>query len=197
MSRRHTFLTIACLLIAGARTTVAQTTRPFKIEVGGGATFLTGDDRTWFKDGYNVQAGVGIPGALPGLELLGTVFYHGIGGKWKSDQVVAGAPDTLRLGDFSVLAATAGARWHFLDLQSTMPVRPYATLGAGIYRIESKVELYGNPASGSATKFGATFGFGLDLPIATNALFIEARVHNVFTDAGSSRLYPVTVGFRF
>jgi hypothetical protein len=51
--------------------------------------------------------------------------------------------------------------------------------------------------NGSDTKFGGTFGLGLDAPLGSSAAFVEARVHNVFTDAGSSRLFPITVGFRW
>lgn len=198
MSTRVAIIAVLGLLVTGARAASAQAaSRPFTFELGGGASFLAGDDRAWFKDGYNAQAGVGIPTALPQLQLQGAVFYHAFGGKWKSDQVVVGAPDTLRLGDFSVLAATVGARWRMTNSTSTEAFRPYATVGAGAYRITSEAELYGRRVSGSDTKFGATFGLGMDISLFANALFVEARVHNVFSDVGSARLYPITLGFRF
>jgi hypothetical protein len=196
MKARLSIFALACLAVTSNKLS-AQTSGPVRFELGGGASFLTGNDRSYFKDGYNVLAGVAVQTPLPQLEVLGTAFYHGFGGKWKSDQVVVGAPDTLRLGDFSVLAGTIGARWRFIQPTSAARVRPYMTLGAGVYRIESEAELYGNRVNGADTKFGGTFGLGFDMPLGTSAAFVEARVHNVFTDAGSSRLYPVTVGFRF
>lgn len=180
-----------------AKVLPAQVSRPFRFELGAGASFLAGDDRAWFHDGYNVQAGITIPTSLPQLTVLATGFYHSFSGKWKSDQVVAGAPDTLRLGDFSVLAATAGLQWRLNSQPTGSGISPYATLAGGAYRIESKAELYGNRVSGSDTKLGGTFGVGLSFPVGTTAGFVEARVHNVFTDPGSSRLYPITFGIRF
>lgn len=196
MSTCRILLAAACLTL-GASALHAQKPRPFQFELGGGASFLTGDDRNWWSDGYNVQAGVVIPTPLPQAAVLVTGFYHGFSGKNRSTQTYPGAPDTLFLGDFSVLAGTVGVRYRLTSPTSASRVLPYFTLGAGAYRIESKAVLYGNHVSGADTKFGGTLGLGLDFPLGATAAFLEARVHNVFTDAGSSKLYPLTFGFRF
>jgi hypothetical protein len=190
----------ACATLGGAPAVRAQTTRPFSFELGGGASFLAGNDRTFYHDGYHVQAGISIPVSAVSrqLSLGANVFYNSFRGKGVSDQTVPGGPDTLRLGNFSVLAGTVSARWLFIDpTPVARGIAPYLTLGGGVYRIESEAELYGRHVSGSDTKPGATMGLGLAFPLAGTSAFVEARVHDVFTEGGSAKLYPLTFGIRF
>jgi hypothetical protein len=169
--------------------------RPFTIGISGGATFVTGEDRDFYNTGYNAQGSIGIP--LPGLSMALRIdaMYHKIPGQNRSTQTVAGAPDTLFIGDLSLLGFTANAQ--FYTGSPTSLVRPYVIAGAGPYRIENKGVLYGQNVSASATKMGVTGGIGVTVNALATRLFAEARVHNVFADGGSARVYPLTVGFFF
>ena len=188
----------SCLALGFPRSVHGQIAHPLQFVLGGGASFLVGDDRKFYHDGYNVQAGFSMATPNPQLSVDATVFYHGFKGKGVSDQVVAGAPDTLRLGDFSVLAGTIGARWRLTDAaRSASRLVPYLAFGGGVYRIESEAQLYGQHVSGADTRAGITTGLGLSFPLGASTGFVEARVHKVFVSGGSSNLYPLTFGVRF
>ena len=172
----------------------AQTPRPFRLAVSGGATLLAGEDRDFFRDGFNLAGSVrvNVPAAQIGLRF--EAAYHGVGGRNKSDQTVPGGPDTLLLGDFSVLSATVAAAY---DLVPPSPARPYLLVGGGLFRTEAHAVKYGQPVRGTATDFGVTAGVGVNFHLGTLSAFAEARVHNIFGDGGSARLYPVAVGVVF
>jgi hypothetical protein len=182
--------------VLGAATLSAQTpVRPFTLGIAGGSTFVTGEDRDFYNPGYHVQGSVGVP--IPGLSMALRVdaMYHHIGGRNRSTQTVAGAPDTLFIGDLSLLGFTANAQLY--TGSPTSLVRPYVIAGVGPYRIENKGVLYGQSVTASATKMGVTGGIGVTVNALVTRLFVEARVHNVFAEGGSARVYPLTVGFFF
>ena len=167
---------------------VAQTSRPFQFGIGGGMTFVTGEDRDFYKDGFNVQGTVSVD--VPSLQIAARfdLMYHRLAGK------EAAVGDSLVLGDFSVLAGALSAVYAFSPGAS---VRPFVSGGFGVYRSEAEAVLYGNPVSGSATDFGIVGGFGLQFTAGRVRPYVEARVHNIFGDGGSEQLYPITVGVFF
>lgn len=190
---RHV-LVLALVASAAVPLAHAQTPRPFRLGLAGGATFLGGEDRDFFHDGFHVAGSVriNVPAAQIGLRLEGA--YSGIGGRNKSTQMTPGGPDTLLLGDFNVLSGTISASY---DLAPPSPTRPYLLVGGGIFRTEAEAVKYGQPVSGTATDFGLTAGLGLNFHLGGMAAFAEARVHNIFGDGGSARLYPLSVGVVF
>lgn len=172
----------------------AQAPRPFRLGLGGGVTLLSGEDRDFFRDGINLAGSVRI--AVPALQIGVRLeaAYNGIGGRNKSTSQTGG-PDTLRLGDFNVLAAMLSASY---DLSRTPgPTRPYLLAGFGVFRTEAEALKYGQPVSGTTTDFGVTAGLGATFRLGGLGAFAEARLHNIFGDGGSARLYPLTFGLIF
>ena len=120
--------------------------------------------------------------------------YLGVPGRNKSTQTVPGAPDTLLIGDLSVFAGTLSAQ---IESSPSRAVRTYLTIGGGFYRLESKGVLYGQDVSASGTKAGVAGGVGVNFPVLGRRGFVEARVHNIFSDGTSARIYPLSVGILF
>jgi hypothetical protein len=177
-------LTALSFTLAGSQAW-AQTPRPFRLSLGGGMTFVTGEDRTYFSDGFNIAGAVRVNVPAAGIGLRFEVSYSDIGSKDEMDM-----GDTLVLGDFNVIGGTVSAMYN---LGLPAPTRPYILFGGGMFRTEASATLYGTPRNGATTDFGVTAGLGMNF----RAGYIELRVHNIFGDGGSARLYPVTVGLIF
>ena len=193
---RTFLLALATGAFVHAATLSAQSpVRPFSLGIAGGPTFVTGEDRDFYKIGWHVQGSVGVP--IPGwsMALRADAMYHRVPGRNRSTQTVAGAPDTLFIGDLSLLGFTANALLY--TGSPTSLVRPYIIAGFGPYRIENKAVLYGQAVTATATKMGVAGGIGISLNALVTRLYAEARVHNVFAEGGSARVYPLTVGFLF
>ena len=188
--------TLLALFAVGATPLAAQSVaRPFTLGLSVGPTMVTGEDRDFYKLGYHLQGNVSVPLPAWSAAVRLEAMYHKLPGKHKSDQVVAGAPDTLFVNDLSVLAATVNAQ--LFTAPAASPVRPYVLVGTGPYRVESELEVYGQRRSGADTKLGVTGGAGLAFSLGATKAYAEIAVHNVFAEGGSARLYPLTIGFTF
>jgi hypothetical protein len=98
-----------------------------------------------------------------------------------------------------------------VDLFRIGPLRPYVTAGLGAFSITDAIESLGTPTaevstqtlgSTTTTRFGIDGGAGLALKLGRLEGFIEARLQNVYTEAGaidtrSIRSVPVTFGILF
>lgn len=172
-----------------------QSSRPFELGIGGGITFVTGDDRDFYKDGFHLQGSVGLDIPVWGLAARLDVMYHKLPGKDVSDQTVPGAPDTLFVGDFSTIAGALSALYYLTAAETS--VRPYINFGIGLYFSEQDAVKYEQPVSGSSTDFGLVGGLGLRFGLGPLSAFAEARIHNIFGDGGSAQIYPLTIGAMF
>ncbi len=72
-------------------------------------------------------------------------------------------------------------------------VKPYFVGGAGAFKMTSKPAV-----PNSKTRFGFDFGFGVTLPLAGRAVYVESRINSIQqTPAKPLRYVPVVVGFLF
>ena len=185
---------VALLALSVAAPLGAQVPRPVQLGIGIGLTLLTGEDRDFFSDGFNAAGNVtvNIPAARIGLRA--EVMYQALRGK---DRGLGppGGPDTLVLGDFNVVAGIASLVYHLSPPLS--PARPYVLLGGGLFRTEADAVYYGTPVSGSSTDFGIAVGAGVRFRVGGVRLFAEGRLHSIFGEGESARVYPVTVGVVF
>ncbi len=112
------------------------------------------------------------------------------------------ALSTAASGSTSILSGVAGVQF---DLVQLGPLRPYVTAGLGAFRLSDNLDdgaLVPDGADTNTTKFGIDGGAGLALRLGRLDGFIEARVQNVFTEAGlvdakSIRSVPLTFGILF
>jgi hypothetical protein len=186
---------LALLSAAAPRSAAAQGHRPFDLALSGGPTFLTGADRGFYKVGYHGQISALVPIHAAGFTLRADAIYLDVPGRDRSTQTVAGAPDTLLIGDLNVFGGALSAVVY--PGSPSASVRPYLNVGGGLYRVESEGILYGQKVSGTETKFGVLGGVGVTFPVGRTRAFAEARVHNIFADGGSARIYPVSLGLIF
>lgn len=184
---------LTLITLWAARPLQAQNTRPLQFGLGGGVTLIAGEDRDFYKDGFNLQGGASYE--VPALNITTRldVMYHRLAGRNVGDG--SSEPDTLLIGDFNTIAGVLSASYHLLS--STHPLRPYVNFGLGLYRSEQDATLYGRAVSTTATDFGLAGGLGVSYAVRRARFFAESRVHNIFGDGGSARIYPITVGAMF
>ncbi len=115
----------------------AQTTRRVKFGVGGGVSFVTGEDRDFFNDGFNIQGSVIVNFPTQPVAARFDLTYQRLDGKGTG----TGAPDTLLIGNLTIFSGTLNAVSYLASAQKS--VRPYLLGGLGIYRSEAEAVLFG------------------------------------------------------
>ncbi len=186
---------VALIGLLVASPLAAQSSAPIKLGLGGGLTAIAGEDRDFYKDGFNVQGMASYDLSSVPLTARLDVMYHRLGGRNLSDQSDPNLPDTLLIGSFSTVAAALTASYQLTSY--ARPVQPYVNFGLGLYRSEQNGTLYNQPATATSTDLGLVGGLGISFGTGGSRFFAEARVHNIFGDGGSGRIYPFTVGGMF
>jgi len=167
-------------------------TRMVRIGFGGGMTVPVSHAADAFDNGINGQAYVLINlGSLPLRFNLGYQKFD-----------LKSAASAAASGSTSIVSGVAGLSF---DLVQIGPLRPYVTAGVGAFNVRDDVVdglALPEGAATSATRFGIDGGAGLALRIGRLEGFVEARVQNVFTEAGvvdasTIRSVPVTFGILF
>ena len=105
-------------------------------------------------------------------------------------------------GQSTILSGVGGMT---VDLFRLGPIRPYVTAGLGAFHIKDDLNAGTTTPDGtttSTTRFGIDGGAGLALRIGRLEGFIEARLQNVYTEAGvidtrTITAVPVTFGILF
>jgi hypothetical protein len=173
--------------------------RLVRIGFGGGVSVPTSNAKAALENGINGQAFLLIDtGILPPFRL--NLGYQ----KFDFREAITGAA----AGQTSILSGVGGMT---VDLFRIGPLRPYVTAGLGAFSITDAIESLGTPTaevstqtlgSTTTTRFGIDGGAGLALKLGRLEGFIEARLQNVYTEAGaidtrSIRSVPVTFGILF
>jgi opacity protein-like surface antigen len=168
----------------------AASSRTLRIGFGGGVTVPMSNAADAFDNGINGQGYLLINlGVLPPLRF--NLGYQKFDLKKTASTAVSGST--------RILSGVAGLS---IDLVQLGPLRPYVTAGVGAFNVKDDVEdglLLPEGAATSATKFGIDGGAGIALRIGRLEGFVEARVQNVFTEAGvvdasTIRSVPLTFG---
>jgi opacity protein-like surface antigen len=179
-------------LAVAATPLAAQTSRP-TFGIAGGLALPTGDLGNRHKSGYDIGAFVGFhPATSPvGFRVEGAFNQFDV-------KNVSNAHTNIFDVTGNIVVGTTAAPGS---------VRPYLIGGLGVYnvKVEASATAGGTTfsESRSSTKFGVNGGAGLDLPLTGIAVFVEARLHYVFSDNGTNGLgynagfVPITVGLRF
>ncbi|CAN5895796.1 hypothetical protein BH23GEM9_BH23GEM9_31060 [soil metagenome] len=147
--------------------------------IGAGPSFplsVLGDE---FETGYHVQLSAGLaPASLPvGLRFDGAYNY------FPEDD-----------GHFRVISGSANA---VLALPMS-GLSPYIIGGLGVYnsRGEHDDEVEAGHGHESVTNLGGNIGAGIRFALPGLSVFVEARLHNVFSEGEQVRFIPLTLGIQ-
>ena len=189
---------VAALAAALPRPSAAQSplasasTRPISIGLAGGMTVPTSDTRDALSSGAHVEGFVKVrlPGGFP-------AFRAALNYERLDRKAVAGPAG---IGSADARAAILGALGQLqLDLLQG-PVRPYVVAGVGAFHL--KADDGGATGSSSQLEFGVDGGAGLAVRLGPITGFAEARMRNVYTNAGwidarTIKAVPVSFGLMF
>ncbi len=159
---------------------------PIAFGITAGATKAVGEGSDALDLGYHAGALVQWNGPSLPVGIRGDVVYHRFTFKDASD-----AHESITAGTVNLVysfAMDAGAQ-----------ITPYLIGGVGYYH--ASFTCGGSCGTGntnnSDNKFGINGGAGVTIPLSGFSTFIEARYHNVFTDGGSTKFIPISVGIMF
>lgn len=165
--------------------------RLVRLGFGGGMSVPTSRAADVLKNGINGQAFLLIDtGVLPPLRF--NLGYQ----QFDFEEAVLGGGT----GHSSTLSGVGGLS---VDLFRLGPLRSYVTAGLGAFRIADLVKDDAGVSSSSANvRFGIDGGGGLAIKLGRLDGFIEARIQNVYTEAGvidtkTIRSVPVTFGLLY
>ncbi len=192
----------ALVVIAGLMVTVgtqavhAQISNPIGVGVVGGTSSPTGGLSDLANSGWHA-------GAFIELNLPVVPVGFRLEGAWHQfhDKPFAGTNGTTGA---RIAAITLNATYAVLPLPI---VKPYVIGGVGEYSVRATSFVGPLPPSGGVassefettteTKFGINVGAGVRVQIASFAVFVEARWHDINTSGSNAQMIPVSVGLRF
>ncbi len=122
--------------------------------------------------------------------------------------IVVDYPDLLRQdvrvdggGTIGILSFGLNGKWNFPG----QVISPYVVAGGGTATLsvsDLEATIQEAPATivtglSNQTRFMANLGAGIDFPIGSRTLFLEAKYNWIFTDNEKTTYIPVTVGVTF
>ena len=125
----------------------------------------------------------------PRVAYRAEIGYAALGGK----RAAAPTGPAVEAPDTRVLSALLSLELTNRRGLAARRYRPYALVGAGLYRFTRD----GEAGTASATDFGVNAGIGLAFPLGGYAFFVEARYHNLFDDERTRYVAPVSLGITF
>ena len=190
----------ALVVIAGLMVTVgtqavhAQISNPIGVGVVGGTSSPAGGLSDLAKSGWHA-------GAFIELNLPVVPVGFRLEGAWHQfhDKPFAGTTGTTGA---RIAAITLNATYAVLPLPI---VKPYVIGGVGEYSVRTTSPAPLPPSQGvrsdfqttTETKFGINVGAGVRVQIASFAVFVEARWHDINTSGNNAQMIPVSIGLRF
>jgi hypothetical protein len=171
---------VAC---AAAAISAADASAQGRFSIAGGPAFAMGDLGDIVDTGYHAQlsAGLSVPMLPVGVRIDGQFTQF---------------PESGEDGNFRVLSGSVNG---VLSMPSVL-ITPYLIGGLGLYnsRFTDEDEDHGHEHDeGSTTNVGANLGAGVRVGLPGLTVFGEARLHNLFSDGGSTRFVPISFGISF
>ncbi len=158
---------------------------PIAFGITAGASKAVGDFSSGVNLGYHAGALVQWNGPDLPVGIRADVVYHRFTFKDVSN------------ANQSITAGTLNAVYMF-STDKDAQISPYVIGGVGYYHASFSCSSCGTgETSSSDNKFGVNGGAGVTIPLSGFSTFIEARYHNVFTDGGSTKFIPISVGIMF
>ncbi len=181
-------LAIAVLAIAVLGTNAsAQSAKSISFGISGGAAIPLGDFSDFYTTGYNGTVSLGMKSVGSPIGLRIDAMYNRLSVKDDATITIPGA-------GLVESASIASANANLVYMLPGTGISPYLIGGGGIY----STKLHGdNLDIDSENKFGINGGIGAAFPLSGFNTFIEARLHNVFSDGDATQFIPVTFGISF
>jgi opacity protein-like surface antigen len=177
--------TAALIALALSANVSAAKAQGVELSLGGGVSNPLGTFNDATKLGWNGLAAVSV---VP----TGSPLGFQVDGEYQQ------FPFDRFSGHERFLIGTGDLVYQF-KVSENSTVRPYLIGGGGVYNFKGtgSSTLSGNfSTSGSTTKFGINGGAGLDFKAGSAGLFVEGRIHDVFTSGKDETFVPITVGLR-
>ena len=186
---------IAGLMVTGGTQAVhTQISNPIGVGVVGGTSSPAGGLSDLANSGWHA-------GAFIELNLPVVPVGFRLEGAWHQfhDKPFAGTTGTTGA---RIAAITLNATYAVLPLPI---VKPYVIGGVGEYSVRTTSPAPLPPSQGvrsdfqttTETKFGINVGAGVRVQVASFAVFVEARWHDINTSGSNAQMIPVSVGLRF
>lgn len=179
--------TLAVVALFGS-TSSAQSAKALSLGVSGGAAIPIGDFGEDYTTGYNGTVSLMFKsvGSPIGLRIDGMYNKMSV----KDDR-------TITIPGLGVVEAAviSSANANVVYSLPGTGISPYLIGGGGIYGL--KLDVDGADDPDMETKFGVNGGIGASFPLSGFNTFIEARLHHIFSDNGSTQFIPVTFGISF
>jgi len=167
----------ATMVLTGAKLS-AQSSNPVSLGIAAGAAIPVSDFSNAYSTGYNGTVALGLSSVGSPLGLR----FEGAYNKFIGRNDIGNQPDSR------IIAGTANVVYSLPGVG----IKPYLIGGGGYYSL--KIDL---PNAQSVNKFGLNGGIGALFPLSGFNTYVEARVHDVFTDVSSTWFVPVTFGIMF
>jgi hypothetical protein len=181
-------LALAAVAMAAFTTTAsAQSSKGLSLGISGGAAIPAGDFADLYTTGYNGTVSIMMKsvGSPIGLRIDGTYNRLSV----KDDAFIA-LPGFGEIESASIASANA----NIVYALPGVGIMPYLIGGGGIYQLK----LHGdNSSTDGENEFGINGGIGAAFPLSGFNTFIEARLHHIMSDGGSTQIIPVTFGISF
>ncbi|HEX6808325.1 MAG TPA: outer membrane beta-barrel protein [Gemmatimonadaceae bacterium] len=186
---------IAGLVVTGGTSAVhAQISSPIGVGLVGGTSSPAGRLSDLANSGWHA-------GAFIELNLPVVPVGFRLEGAWHQfhDKPFAGTTGTTGA---RIVAITLNATYAVLPLPI---VKPYVIGGVGEYSVRTTSPAPLPPSQGvrsdfqttTETKFGINVGAGVRVQVASFAVFVEARWHDINTSGSNAQMIPVSIGLRF
>jgi hypothetical protein len=162
----------------------AQSSKALSLGISGGAAIPAGDFADLYTTGYNGTVSLMLKsvGSPIGLRIDG--MYNRLSVK---DDAFISIPGLGEVESASIASANA-------NLVYALPgtgITPYLIGGGGIYALKVHGDDFDTD---SENDFGVNGGIGAAFPLSGFNTFIEARLHHIFSEDGSTQFIPVTFG---
>lgn len=196
MGRRLATCVLTALgALALPNTAGAQARHRPRVAVSAGTVLLSGSrNRYLYRAGQTASLGVLVPIDDAGFSVRADASMLQVPSR-NHRLLVDPTADSLTVGSFGAQAAIVSGVLE--PASHALPVRPFLSVGGGVYHMRSRGSQAGADASWATTSFAVVYGAGASFPLGRFRALVEGHAYNLYSGFSSLRVFPVTVGLQF
>lgn len=187
-SFRLASIAVAVAIVSAAPSVASAQLAPIHFAVGAGAAIPIGSSSDNINTGYTVYGAADLGIIASPIGFRGELTYSKWGAKGLSGTGISADASDLGVNANVVLWTTPS---------SALSPGIYMTAGPSFSHATGSVRSGSTTVSESENHFGFNIGAGVDFPLGTLALRLDARYKQISTDGESFKTIPITVGIRF